>query len=348
MAQMVNKVKCLLIYYTGTFNTRYVTQKLRERLERESWQVDTYEIDPLIDERLDYSPYDFIGLGSPIYGFCAPYPFLKFIQKQRFPRGLRAFIYKNSGETLPANDSSHKYVIRKLRHDGVRIEHEYHLLMPYNIHFRYEDALIREMMEMNRRLMDIMAYELTHDIPHMPKRSLISKVMSSLVSRPQYVAGDINSYFYKVDKEKCTECNLCMKRCPTQNIHRNEHGDIAFRHNCLMCMRCSLYCPADAIKIGFLDAWGWRVNKGYALQRIEQLPLDKPYITPETKGFFRCYIPTYARINRRYKELFGTLPDLPQQEGLSEAPLPLSVELALTASLFKRIKRPSRPCRGEE
>ena len=97
-----------LLYYTGTFNTRYVTDKLQTRLQALGWNVDRYEIDPTNNERLDFSRYDILGLGYPIYGYCAPWPFLKFIRKQKFPKGLKAFIYKNSGETEKANDASSK------------------------------------------------------------------------------------------------------------------------------------------------------------------------------------------------------------------------------------------------
>lgn len=330
---------CLLLYYTGTFNTRYVTRQLQTRLTAEEWTVDTYEIDPSRLERLDFSAYDIVGLGSPIYGFCAPYPFLRFIRHQRFPRGLRAFIYKNSGETFSVNDASHKYVRRKLRHDGVQLQGEYHYLMPYNIHFRFPDALVREMLEMNRRLMEVMVRELQQGITHLPPYSGWSRLMSSLISRPQYIAGDINSFFYKVDEQKCTRCQRCLKQCPTHNIRLHTERGITFRHNCLMCMRCSFYCPQDAITIGFLDAWGWRVNGGYDWRRIEQLPLGEPYITPQTKGFFSCYINTFARINRRYEELVGPLPALPDQSALKETPVTLLQQIRQTLPLFARIKK---------
>ncbi|MCF0202884.1 MAG: 4Fe-4S binding protein, partial [Bacteroidaceae bacterium] len=252
-------MNCLLLYYTGTFNTRYVTGKVKERLEKEGWNITTYEIDPLNTERLDFSPYDIVGLGSPIYGFCAPYAFLKFIRKQKFPAGIRAFIYKNSGETYHANDASSKYVLRKLKRDKVDIRNEYHFMMPYNIHFRFDDYLIREMFEMDRKLLEIMVYELKHGIANLKPYKLWPRFVSSVVSRPQYIGGNVNSFFYKVDKEKCLNCNKCLTNCPTKNIYRDKKGDLAFHHKCLMCMRCSFYCPADAIYIGFLDDWGWRV-----------------------------------------------------------------------------------------
>lgn len=297
-------MNCLLLYYTGTFNTRYVTDKLQTRLQALGWNVDRYEIDPTNNERLDFSRYDILGLGYPIYGYCAPWPFLKFIRKQKFPKGLKAFIYKNSGETEKANDASSKYFLRKLRWDGVKVKNEYHFVMPYNIHFKFDDQTVREMLAMDDKLMDILVYEVSHGIPNMKGYKIWPRIVSTVVSRPQYIGGSVNSFLYRVDPEKCINCDLCINRCPTKNIYRNGKGEIRFHHNCLMCMRCSLYCPKDAIYIGFLEEWGWKVNGGYNFKKIEQMEL-KPVINKDTKGFFKCYIETYDNINRRHKEIFG-------------------------------------------
>ncbi|MCQ2181299.1 MAG: EFR1 family ferrodoxin [Bacteroidales bacterium] len=298
-------MNCLLIYYTGTYNTRFLTAKLKARLEREGWSVDSYEIDPLNNERLDLSHYDIIGLGYPIYGYCAPYAFLKFVRAQKLPRGMRVFIYKDSGETEHANDASSKYLLRKLRRDGACTDNEYHFLMPYNIHFRFDDRLVKEMLTMDDRLLDILVYELTNNIGNMKRFRLWPRLVSAVVSRPQYIGGDVNSFLYKVDMDKCIGCDLCIRRCPMQNIYRDSSGVIRFHHHCLMCMRCSFFCPADAIHIGFLEDWGWKVNGGYDLHAIEKMPTTEPVITDSTTGFFKCYIETYSKINSRHREIFG-------------------------------------------
>ena len=301
----MQEVNCILVYYTGTFNTRRITEKLKPRLEAEGWNVTVHEIDPSKDERLDLSPYDCIGLGYPIYGYCAPYPFLKFVRRQKFPKGIKTFIYKNSGETQHANDASSKYLLRKLRADGVRVDNEYHFVMPYNIHFKFEDSLVREMLTMDDKLMDILVYEVKNCIPNRKPFGIWPRIVSAVVSRPQYIAGDINSFLYKVDMDKCSGCGKCISNCPTHNIYKDASGVIRLRHNCLMCMRCSFYCPTDAFHIGFLDDWGWKVNGAYDFKKIECITLDAPVITPDTKGFFRCYVETFDKINRRHKELFG-------------------------------------------
>jgi len=298
-------MNCLLLYFTGTFNTRFLTEKLKSRLEAAGWNVSSYEIDPMNNERLDLSSFDIIGLGYPIHGYCAPWAFLKFIRAQKFPKGMRVFIYKNSGETEHANDASSKYLVRKIRRDGVCVENEYHFIMPYNIHFRFDEKLVKEMLTMDDRLMDILVYEVINRIPNRRRYKLWPRLVSAVVSRPQYIGGSVNSFLYKADMDKCTGCDLCIKRCPTQNIYRDSEGTIRFHHHCLMCMRCSLFCPKDAIHIGFLEDWGWKVNGGYNLAAIERMPEGEPVITDSTTGFFKCYIETYAKINSRHRELFG-------------------------------------------
>lgn len=298
-------MKVLLIYYTGTFNTRFLSKRIAERMTQDGDVVTLYEIDPLHLERLDLEHYDLIGLGYPIYGFAAPWAFLRFIRHQRFPKGKKCFIYKNSGETYHDNDASSLFVMRKLRRCRVDIRNEYHFGMPYNIHFKYDDAFVKEQLVMNDKLTEIMLYELRHGIGNMKRRyALRPRFITWLVARPQYIGGDVNSYLYKIKKDQCINCDKCIKNCPTQNIYRDDKGEIRFHHNCLMCMRCSMNCPKDAIYIGFLDAWGWRVNGAYNFKKIEAMEYQ-PVINADTRGFYECYYPYFKQINRRYAELFG-------------------------------------------
>lgn len=294
-------MKCLLIYFTGTFNTRYTSQILKQRFENEGDEVDLYEIDPLKLERLDLSRYDLVGLGYPIYGYNAPWPFLKFIRHQKFPKGIRTFIYKNSGETEKVNDASSLFVWRKLKRSKAIIENEYHFMMPYNIHFRFEEDLVKEILDMDEKLYDILLYEVKNRIPNIRRYKLWHRVVTRVVSI-QFFGGDVNSFFYKVRQEKCVDCNLCIKQCPTQNIYRDGNNQIKFHHNCLMCMRCSFFCPTAAIDIGFLQ--GWKVTGRYDFEKIRNMKLEKPVITQDTQGFFKCYVDTYNYINSRHKELF--------------------------------------------
>jgi len=297
-------MKCILIYYTGTYNTRYITNLIKDRFIKRNIDVDTYEIDPLNNIKLDLSKYDLIGLGYPIYGFNTPYPYLKFIRNQKFPKNVKTFIYKNSGETYHANDASSINIYRKLKRDKAIINNEYHFIMPYNIHFRFDDNLVKEMLDIDNLLLDILEKEVLDGIPNIKRYKLIHKIITFFV-KLQYIGGPVNSFLYKVKADKCIKCNKCIDNCPTKNIYINKDGTIKFHHRCLMCMRCSFHCPKDAIHIGFLDDWGWRANGEYDFKKIEKIINKEPIINESTKGFFKCYIETYKSIKDRHKELFN-------------------------------------------
>ena len=294
-------MRYLLLYYTGTFNTRYLTNNLKTRLLNEGIEVDTYEINPLKIEKLDLSKYDVIGLGYPIYGFNTPKPFLKFVRKQHFLIDQKVFIYKNSGETYHVNDASSVGLVRKIKKDKAKVTNEYHFMMPYNIHFRFDELLVNEILEMDELLLDILVKEVTSNIENIKKYKFIHKIVSFFV-KLQYIGGPINSFFYRIDKNVCVDCGKCINECPVSNIYKDKNGKIKFHHQCLMCMRCSMFCPKDAIRIGLFNSW--RVNKPYNFEQIKLLEKKNPIISKDTKGFFKCYIETYENISKRHKELF--------------------------------------------
>lgn len=292
-------MKYLLIYYTGTHNTRFLTNQLKRRLEEDNHQVETVEIN-CRTKVVDPKGYDYIGLSYPIYGFNAPRPFNKYLRKLKFNKGQKYFIFKNSGEVLAMNNTSSRVPKRIMRHKNAKFIGEYHFVMPYNIHFRFPDEFIKEAMGYNKKLLEIMLYNINHNILYYPKSNLIYEIASFFVSI-QKIGGNINSYFYKVDQNKCVKCGRCIKNCPHDNIYlKNEK--IRFSHHCDMCMACSFFCPKDAIKIGFLE--GWHVNGDYHLEEIENKKENsQPFITKDTKGFYRCFIKYFENIDQMYEDI---------------------------------------------
>ncbi|MGN0818583.1 MAG: EFR1 family ferrodoxin [Candidatus Coproplasma sp.] len=292
-------MKVLLVYYTGTYNTRFLTDRVAERFEELGYAVDRVEITSTTPA-VDAQGYDYVGFGYPIYGFNAPHPFLKYFKKLNFPRGQKYFIYKDSGETLAMNNASSRRILRRMKRKGAIFCGEYHFVMPYNIHFGFDENFIRQIVREDKKLLDIMFYNLAHGIAPKIKSKFIYNFAAFFVSI-QAVGGNVNSFFYRVDGDKCTGCGLCAKKCPHANI-KIKGGRVRFGHSCDMCMRCSFYCPEKAIKIGFLQ--GWQVNKYYDLTKLwndDEIVPD--YITENSTGFYKCFIKTFKDIDARYAEL---------------------------------------------
>jgi hypothetical protein len=71
-------------------------------------------------------------------------------------------------------------------------------------------------------------------------------------------------------------------------------------------MRCSFFCPTNAINIGFLE--GWKVNGEYKFKKIENdETINSNYITKDTKGFYKCFIKYYEKIDKEYNEIQKSL-----------------------------------------
>jgi ferredoxin len=49
----------------------------------------------------------------------------------------------------------------------------------------------------------------------------------------------------RVKKDLCIKCGFCQKLCPTNNIVLEDYP--SFKNKCQMCLRCSSYCPTEAI-----------------------------------------------------------------------------------------------------
>lgn len=293
--------RLLLIYWTGTGNTRYITDLVSNEF-LDAYTVDKVEVDINTQKEINVSDYDLIGIGYPIYGFNAMGFFSKFIKRQKYKKNQKVFIYKNSGETLHANDASSAPLVRTLKRKGCKVSNEYHFVMPYNIHFRYEDNIVNEMLNMDDKLVKILHYEVENDIPNIKKYKFIHKLITFFVGII-HIGGNVNSFLYRVDKNKCNKCGLCVRSCPMKNIYFNKKGNIAFHHHCEMCMRCSFFCPQDAFNIGFIN--GWKVNGAYNLSKIKQQDTTYPVVTKQSKKHFHCLIETYASITKRYNELFS-------------------------------------------
>lgn len=292
-------MRVLFIYFTGTYNTRYVTDLLDQKWQENHHETKRIEICSDTPSS-DTSSFDLIGIGYPIYGFNSPKILNDYLKKVRFRENQPYFIYKNSGETFAANNASSRIIIRRLKRKKLKLIGEYHFVMPYNIHFAFERAFIKEIIEMNHKLTEVLYAQLMHHQGQVIKTNLFYRFFSVLVS-VQKIGGPINSFFYKVDVQKCIHCLRCVRECPTKNIAL-KNGKIVFSHRCLMCMRCSFYCPVNAIHIGMLQRW--RVNQAYNLQEIEQdKTLKGDYIHDDSKGFYRCFIRTFKKIDEDYEKI---------------------------------------------
>ena len=107
-------MKILIIYFSGTGNTRKVAEKYAECFHQLGHEAELVSVDglpknkTLTDEFLTkLKEADIVGFGYPVHAFNAPSVMLKlakFLPKQ--PKAKRAFIFNTSGEPLKLNNIS--------------------------------------------------------------------------------------------------------------------------------------------------------------------------------------------------------------------------------------------------
>lgn len=61
------------------------------------------------------------------------------------------------------------------------------------------------------------------------------------------MVGKHTSHSMTIDQEKCVNCDLCRKGCPTEAVYKSEKYEIN-KGLCFQCLKCSEKCPKDAIQ----------------------------------------------------------------------------------------------------
>ncbi len=278
-------MKTALVYvFSGTGNTGLTAKLLCGHLEARGVKATVFSIKSGVTPPPP-GDYDYIGFGYPVYAYNLPEIFYRFAQS--LPSGnKKAFIFKTSGEPFRLNRVSSCKLVKCLKGKGYDVVLEQHLLMPYNILFRYPDALAKQMYMYSDALCAMLALRLTAGERDIFKFRPLSR-FASFVFRIQWPGARLNGRLYSVNKAKCKKCMRCVKDCPAANISLKK-GRIAFGPRCVMCMRCAMFCPADAINIGLLRPF--KVHGAYEFDRVLDDPgIPADFIRPQTKGYFRLF-----------------------------------------------------------
>lgn len=290
--------RAILYTFSGTGNTLAAADQIALALKRMG-------IDEVDVESITYPPkslpdpvaYDLCGFGYAIHAFNTPKIVLQYTAL--LPEANKpAFIFKTSGEPFALNKASSWLLVRQLKKLGYDVMTDTHLLMPYNIMFRYPEALARQMYLHTCSLSKLIALRAVQG-ERDPLHYAWFLRIHSWVFRIQWFGAWLNGPLYRVNKERCVLCGLCVRQCPKANIKIT--GDaVSFSSKCCMCMRCTMSCPNDAIRPGLLNPW--RVNGRYDYQALladQNIPAN--YVNDQTKGYFRSFRNYYRRTEAELK-----------------------------------------------
>lgn len=235
----------MVIYFTGTGNSRFLARSLAAALEDELVSAPELIKKEKAGDFKSEKPWVFV---CPTYGWQIPRTFRRFIMDSRFSGSLQAYFIINCGsETGNARKGIKELCTAK----GFEFKGMAEIKMPEN-YIAVFSAPDKETAEKLLRIGErkvLRAAELIKD-----GKELKTKKAGPLGS---FLSGPVNWGFYKFiigDRkfyvtDKCVSCGQCAENCMVNNI-RMENGRPVWQGNCIHCMACICRCPVQAIEYG--------------------------------------------------------------------------------------------------
>lgn len=238
----------MLLYYSGTGNTRYVAETLSKQLDEPLYSVTSS--DPA---SLSFSGKS-LGFLFPIYSWGVPPIVLDFIHhlNDRFIKdikGLDVWMCCTCGDET---GKAPEMFIKALRKKGIIAKGAWSVIMPNN--YVLLSGFDIDPIDVQRRKLDAVLPRLNEIADKIRsgimERDVVTGSFPALRSAvyPLFVRFGINPDKWTAS-DACISCAKCVEVCPADNI-RIEKGRPVWDANCLSCCACYHYCPSHAIRYG--------------------------------------------------------------------------------------------------
>jgi len=98
------------------------------------------------------------------------------------------------------------------------------------------------------------------------------------IVRSKYIQNGI----MEADREKCTQCGLCIKNCPFKcwEMGEDDYPKLKDEYDCFTCSNCMVACPVDAVSM----VQSYKVTGGFWQTAPEPLEYKMPYAPLDAEG----------------------------------------------------------------
>ena len=233
----------MIVYYTGTGNSRYVAQRFAAALGDDLITANEYiKNDTPADLHSD-RPWVFV---SPTYGWQIPRIFADFLRRGRFTGSRKAYFVMTCGSEIGNAD---RYNRELCTEKAISCMGTAQIVMPEN----YIAMFSAPQADKARQIVAKAEPDIDRAITDIQADQTFAPTRNNLYDR--FMSGPVNPIFYKcfvkanafTISSACIGCGQCAKRCPMNNVAIKD-GKPVWGKNCTHCMACICYCPVNAIE----------------------------------------------------------------------------------------------------
>ena len=235
----------MIIYFTGTGNSRFAANYLADILQDEVVDATTLMKAGTNGDFHSDRPYVIV---SPIYSWRMPAVFENFLRESVFHGSKMVYFVQTCGGDMGAcGQYNQTLCIDK----GLEYFGSVEAIMPDNYILMFKAPEYKESVRIIKKALPALneaAEKIQNMIPFEEKKvSFADRLKSGIVN------NGFNKQFVKADgfyaAEECIGCGVCVKACPLNNISLNE-GKPVWGTHCTQCMACICGCPKSAIEYG--------------------------------------------------------------------------------------------------
>jgi len=235
----------MVLYFTGTGNSRYVARRIAEALHEPLFSI---------NDRVKANDTAPVPTGrqlivvSPTYGWRLPRVVRDWLLQTEFPKAEQVWFVMTCGSEIGNAARYNRQLARqkKLRYMGTA-----QIVMPENYIAMFNAPQVEEARQIVARaepdIDNVIAAVRENRAFPPPRRNFYDRFMSGPVNPIFYSCFVKASAFTAGDA--CTGCGQCVRRCPLNNIAL-QNGKPVWGQDCTHCMACICYCPAEAIEYG--------------------------------------------------------------------------------------------------
>jgi NAD-dependent dihydropyrimidine dehydrogenase PreA subunit len=237
-------MKTTIYFYTGTGNSLWIAQKL-------SLLLTETELIPmaLTGSGTINTDSEKVGFIFPVHIWGIPHPVINFLNRLETKRAKYYFALAVNAGQVAATLIQLKNLLQQ---KSSKLSLGFSICMPSN-YIPWGGAISQSKQQKKfdealGKIGRIAPSILAKEDKEPEKGPTWQNILFSTIYRLTF------SHVPKMDKsfwadEKCTNCGICEKICPAQNI-KMINGKPVWQHHCEQCFSCIQWCPEESIQYG--------------------------------------------------------------------------------------------------